>query len=352
MQLATAVLQIGFVPVHRVVFDAEHSAQVPARQTGNAPLQSAARQPRHVLVFVSQNAVLPVHAEVSAAEHWRQTPATHAGPPALPTQSESPKQGAHLPLTLQTGVELPHFDRFVALHSLHWPDAARHAGFAGSLLLHSPSLKHGLTHVPAGVQPCEHFPGSVAVQGPQEPSGRHTSPTVLPVQSELDWHLRQLPVERSQAGVASLQATAFVEEHCRQAPPAQTAPAELPAHSGSPAQARHTFVATSQTGTALAAAQSAALVGSQPHSAAAVHLPPLGEHTVPAAATGPSTHAERSPLHTFGRQAVPRDSQSPQRRGLELSPESTPESTPESKPESTPESTSEGRPSKSSRLST
>jgi hypothetical protein len=245
--------------VQAVAFVAEHCPHAPVGwQAGVAPPHSPSpAQARHVCVAV-----------------------LHTG--AVPPHCASEMQGTQIPeAAKQTGVAPPHFVVFVAEHCPHAPDDWQ----AGVAPPHSPSPAqarqvcvtvlhtgvvpphcaldvHGtqvaLAVSQTGVAPV-HLVAFVAEQAPHEPLGwqagvappqsaslaqaRHVRVVrlhtgVVPPQYAFEVQGTQSPLAVKQAGLAPVQAVAFVAEHSVHDPFGWQA-GVAPPHSPSPAQARH-----------------------------------------------------------------------------------------------------------------
>jgi hypothetical protein len=182
------------------------------------------------------------HSVRLVAEHWPHAPlGSHAGAEA--GHSASVAHARHVCVPPQTGVVPPHCE--LDVHATHVPIAMLHAGVAPTH-----SVRFAAEHWPqtprgwqAGVAP----PHAASLVQPRQVC---VAPSQTGADAPQSASLRQAthaPTVVSHSAVPPVQRVVFVAEHCVQAPVAKHA-GVVPPHSASPAQARQTFVASSQTG--------------------------------------------------------------------------------------------------------
>lgn len=280
---AFAVASHTRAPVQAPACVASQATQRPERvpvvaQTGAAPVQSAAEQPRQVCVAVlqigvappqsplprqptqvsvvaSHTGVAPVHAAAALLAHCTQRPAfvpvDAQTPRALVQSVDLHPRHTSMPGS-QIGVAPP--QSVLATQPTHWSVA----GLQTCAVVHAPRLAavHG-THAPARAPVVTHT-GLAEGHSALEAHARHTCVVVLhtgvaPAQLASVRHGTQVSVVGLHAGVAPVQAAALEAVHCTQRPAsvpavAQTAVAPEQSVALAALHARHVCAVASQMG--------------------------------------------------------------------------------------------------------
>jgi hypothetical protein len=254
--------------VHFAAFVAVHSTQAPvAEQAGAAALHSSsAAQARQVIVVrlhtgvvpphwallvqathvpmgTLQTGVAPWHRLAFVAEHWPHTPlGWQAGAEGVQSPSRAQPRQVCVPAS-QIGRELP--QSALLRQPTHTPATMSHRGVAPvhRLVFVAVHWVHAPFAWQAGVAP----PHSASPAHARQACDALSHTGLVPPQLALVVHDTHVPGPTSQAGVGLTHAVALLAEHWPQAPLAWQA-GVAPPHSASRPQARHWWVAPSQTG--------------------------------------------------------------------------------------------------------
>ena len=209
--------QAGVEPPHSLsLLQPRQVWKVPSHLGAAAGQSASARHVTHVPLDTWQSGFVPVHSVVFVAEHWPHAPEPwQAG--VAPPHSLSPAQARQTCAdTLQTGVTPPH--SAFELQFTQVPVATLQAGIEPlhRVVLVAEQTPHAPDGWQAGVAPPPQSPSPVQ---PRHVWLFESQTGVVPEQSASARQVTHVPVDVRQSGVAPVQRNELFAEHCPHVPP-------------------------------------------------------------------------------------------------------------------------------------
>jgi len=209
--------QAGVDPPHSLsLLQPRQVWKVPSHLGAAAGQSASARHVTHVPLDAWQSGFVPVHSVVFVAEHWPHAPEPwQAG--VAPPHSLSPAQARQTCAdTLQTGVTPPH--SAFELQFTQVPVATLQAGIEPlhRVVLVAEQTPHAPDGWQAGVAPPPQSPSPVQ---PRHVWLFESQTGVVPEQSASARQVTHVPVDVRQSGVAPVQRNELFAEHCPHVPP-------------------------------------------------------------------------------------------------------------------------------------